>query len=99
MISDIQNKEIIFICYPNDWHWALSAEYINSRIIQGAKIEVIDLSYIAEPKPRTLIRKMLGGSKLEREIRKYFKQKNITYLRYSNSYLKLLIKMCIIFAY
>ena len=93
MISDILEKEIIFICYPNDWHWALSAEYVNSRIIKGAKIEVVDLSYIAEPEPKTLIRKMRGGSKLERDIRKYFKQKNITYLKYSNSYLRLWINM------
>lgn len=93
MIGDILDKEIIFICYPNDWHWALSAEYINSRIMQGAKIEVIDLSYIAEPKPKTLIRKMLRGSNLERNIRKYFKQKNIIYHKCSNSYLKLWINM------
>jgi hypothetical protein len=87
------NKEVIFICYPNDWHWALSAEYVNSRITQGCEIEVIDISYIGELKPKTLIRNILGGSKLEREIREFFKQKNIPYVKHLNSYLKLWIQV------
>jgi hypothetical protein len=71
----LQNRtnEVVVVTYPLDWHWALSVEYQNWEIQNGAHVEIFDLSYLGEFGFRTLIRKTLGGNHLrknsERNVR------------------------------
>ena len=70
-------SNLLVICYPLDWHWALSFEFLNHQNKLGLDYEVLDLSYVGENGIRRLIRSILGGSKLQKAILKNWKDKKV----------------------
>ena len=58
------NRNLLVICYPLDWHWALSFEFLNHQDKLGFNYEVLDLSFVGETGTSKLIKSISGGSKL-----------------------------------
>jgi hypothetical protein len=67
-------KQVVVICYPNDWHWVLSAEFINSQTLDSIDIEVWDFSWAGELGIKNRIKRMIGGSKLQRDCKNWLKK-------------------------
>lgn len=70
-------KQIVVICYPNDWHWVLSLEYINEQLGRGAHVEVWDFSWLAEKGPKQALKKIIGGTELQRSARIWLRKNNV----------------------
>jgi hypothetical protein len=68
---------LLVICYPLDWHWALSIEYLNYELQGKSQIEVLDASFAGEKNLRNLLKKFFGGSKLQKETKKKWKSYGI----------------------
>ena len=77
----IQNGEImtqvVVICYPNDWHWVLSIEFINSQLAGQEDIEVWDFSWIGEDSFKNRIKRILRGTPLQRNCKKWLRDNNV----------------------
>ena len=70
-------KQVVVICYPNDWHWVLSAEFIKARILEEANIEVWDFSWAGESGYKSLIKRAIGGNRFQRNCKKWIKKNNV----------------------
>lgn len=55
-----EKQDLIVICYPNDWHWVLSLEYLFSKTSLGKSIQVLDLSQSGEMYLKYRLKKILG---------------------------------------
>jgi len=71
------NRNLLVICYPLDWHWALTFEFLNNQNKLGFNYEVLDLSFVGETGTRKLIRSISGGSKLQKTILKNWNRKKL----------------------
>lgn len=69
--------KIVVICYPNDWHWVLSLEYINTQLVDKTRVEVWDYSWVGENGIRNWVKRFLGGSSLQRKCKKWLRNNNI----------------------
>jgi hypothetical protein len=74
-------KQVVVICYPNDWHWVLSAEFINAHSADSLAIEVWDLSWAGEFGFKNRIKRVIGGSQLQRASKKWLKKQNVDFKR------------------
>jgi hypothetical protein len=72
-------KQVVVICYPNDWHWVLSAEFINAHILDSTDVEVWDLSWAGEFSFKNRIKRMIGGSQLQRDCKNWLKKHSIQF--------------------
>ena len=76
-------KQVVVICYPNDWHWVLSAEFINDHALDSLVIEVWDLSWAGEFGYKNRLKQILGGSQLQRACKRWLKKQRIKFKRFS----------------
>lgn len=60
------SKQLLVIAYPQDWHWALSVEYILAESTKNQKFHVLDLSYPGQLELRSFLRWVLGGNRLRK---------------------------------
>jgi hypothetical protein len=74
-------KQVVVICYPNDWHWVLSAEFINAHSVDLLPIEVWDLSWAGEFGFKNRIKRLIGGSQLQRDSKNWLKKQNVEFKR------------------
>lgn len=72
-------KELVVIAYPNQWHWALSLEYINLQRSQGIFIEVLDLSWCGELGWRVKLRRSLKFRRFQYSCIKWLEKNRIKY--------------------
>jgi hypothetical protein len=77
-------KQVIIICYPNDWHWVLSAEFIKSHSAEIDCMEVWDLSWAGESGLKSYTKRIFGGNKLHRESKRWLKDQNIRIRSYAS---------------
>lgn len=70
-------KQVVVVCYPNDWHWVLSIEYINSQLKTRNDIEVWDVSFAGETGIRNNLKKLLGGNRLQSQAKDWLRRNNI----------------------
>jgi hypothetical protein len=70
-------KQVVVICYPNDWHWVLSSEFINTHSVDSLAIEVWDLSWAGEFGFKNRIKRLIGGSQLQRDCKNWLKKQNV----------------------
>ena len=59
MKNTSEKQELLVICYPNDWHWVLSLEYLFIKENLGIPIQVLDLSQSGESYFKYRIKKLL----------------------------------------
>lgn len=59
MKNTSKQQELLVICYPNDWHWVLSLEYLFMKGNLGNPIQVLDLSQSGELYVKYRIKKLL----------------------------------------
>ena len=62
------NKKLIILCYPLDWHLALSFEFLINQPNYSRDYEILDLSFIGEFGLRKILRAITGGTKLRKMI-------------------------------
>lgn len=61
MVNSISKKqELLVVCYPNDWHWVLSLEYLFSKGNPVESIQVLDLSQLGEFYLKHRLKKILN---------------------------------------
>ena len=61
VVNSISNKqELLVVCYPNDWHWVLSLEYLFSKGNPVKSIQVLDLSQLGEFYLKHRLKKILN---------------------------------------
>jgi len=74
-------RNIVIICYPNDWHWVLTCEFVNFETLKGNDIEVWDCSLVGENGLKTLVKRLLGRNKFRNNCKKYLRSKdNVTFV-------------------
>ncbi len=76
-------KQIVVICYPNDWHWVLSTEFINAHTIDSLDIEVWDLSWAGELGYKNRLKQIIGGSHLQRDCKGWLRKQSVEFKRLS----------------
>jgi hypothetical protein len=87
----IPAKKLVVICYPNDWHWALSLEFLNREADKGLKYDVLDASFVGERGIRSFVKRLIGGSKLQRQSKKYLEEQGFQIIRNKNGRLNNLL--------
>lgn len=85
-------SNLLVICYPHDWHWALSFEFLNYQNKLGIDYEVLDLSYVGENGIRRFVRSILGGSKLQKSILENWKEKNVLVSKKKQNWFSYIVK-------
>jgi hypothetical protein len=75
------NKKLIILCYPLDWHLALSFEFLINQPNYSRDYEILDLSFIGEFGLRKILRAITGGTKLRKMIIKNLKNDDIKIYR------------------
>ena len=76
-------KQIVVICYPNDWHWVLSTEFINAHTLDLLDIEVWDLSWAGELGYKNRLKQIIGGSHLQRDCKGWLRKQSVEFKRLS----------------
>jgi len=64
-----QQKVLLVICYPNDWHWVLSTEFALSLANQNVSIDILDLSTTGENSFRLLFKQLCKKDELKRSLK------------------------------
>jgi hypothetical protein len=80
------NRNLLVLCYPLDWHWVLSYEFLNHENKLGVSYDVLNLSYVGETGTRKLIKNIVDGSKLQRTILKNWKVKEIVVSKHRDNW-------------
>ena len=58
--------QLLIIAYPQDWHWALSVEYLHNQVNQNQEFHVLDLSFVGQSDIRSFLRFFMGGNRLRK---------------------------------
>ena len=74
-------KKLIVVCYPLDWHWVLSTEYISSHI-DVEQFEILDLSQLGENGVKNFFKKFFNGNIFQRKIQKNLACHGIKIMKY-----------------
>jgi len=75
-----QQKVLLVICYPNDWHWVLSTEFALSLANQNVSIDVLDLSTLGENRFRLLFKQLCRKDELMRSLRNTLNKSNANFI-------------------
>ena len=75
-----QQRFLVVICYPNDWHWVLSTEFVLSLSNQNVLIDILDLSTTEENSFRLLFKKLFKKDNLKRSLRKILKNSDANFV-------------------
>ena len=75
-----QQKVLLVICYPNDWHWVLSTEFALSLANQNVSIDVLDLSTLGENRFRLLLKQLCRKDELMRSLRNTLNKSNANFI-------------------
>lgn len=79
-------RTIVIICYPNDWHWVLTYEFVNFEIAKGNHLEVWDCSLVGENGLKTVLKKLLAKNKFRNKCKKHLRNNdNITFNEYKSN--------------
>ena len=78
MMSQIkQDRKLLAICYPIDWQWALSIEFLNREMALGQEYDILDLSFVGEYGIRKFVKNIIGGSSLQRNFLRIWKKNGV----------------------
>ncbi len=96
MKTELRKSELLTICYPNDWHWVLSLEYLSIKNSSKMSIEVFDFSQIGEFKFKHTLKNILHKNSIEKNMINYLNLHDIRITRfhtknYLGKYLRLII--------
>jgi hypothetical protein len=75
------NKQLLVICYPNQWHWVLSLEYLHQQQVSGLEIDVLDLSLCGESRDFETAKKSLSFMKFRIGCRNWLKDNDTRYFQ------------------
>jgi len=77
-MSQIKDKKkLLVICYPINWHWALSIEFLNREMALGQEYDILDVSFVGEYGIRKFVKKIIGGSSLQRNFLRIWKKNGV----------------------
>lgn len=60
------SKQLLVIAYPQDWHWALSIEYLFEQKDKNMEFHIVDLSFAGQLDLRSFLRWIVGGNRLRK---------------------------------
>lgn len=80
-MSQENTKQLLIICYPNQWHWVLSLEYLHQQQAHGLEIDVLDMSWCGESRDLETARKSLSFMKFRTGCRKWLKDNGAKYFQ------------------
>jgi hypothetical protein len=66
LMSRSKSKQLLVIAYPQDWHWAISIEYLLAQRNQDTQFQVLDISFVGQISIRSFLRWIVGGNRLRR---------------------------------
>ncbi len=79
-------KRLLVICYPLDWHWALSFEFFRYKQHQDIDYEILDLSFAGERGFKVFLKFLLGGSILQRKCLQAWRSDKVELLDFKVNY-------------
>lgn len=81
MPKDSNAKNLLIMCELQGWQWGLGLEFVNNELKKGESFDILDLSFLGEPKLMSLLRACFGGFKTRRDSLHYFNNKNLKVVR------------------
>jgi hypothetical protein len=75
-----RQQVLLVICYPNDWHWALSAEFFLSLVKQNSSIDILDLSTIGENNFRLFFKRLARKDNFRRSVKELFQKRDTKFV-------------------
>ena len=74
-------KNLLIMCELQGWQWGLGLEFVNNELKKGESFDILDLSFLGEPKLMSLLRACFGGFKTRRDGLRYFYSKNLKVIK------------------
>lgn len=71
--------DLLVICYPNDWHWVLSLEYLLIKANKSRQIHVLDLSQVGEVYLKHIVKSIFQKNSLQKQFYKICKATRLNY--------------------
>jgi hypothetical protein len=81
MSKDSNAKNLLIMCELQGWQWGLGLEFVNNELKKGESFDILDLSFLGEPKLLSFLQTCMGGFKTRRDSLRYFYSKNLKVVR------------------
>ena len=77
----LNKPKIVIVTSPNDWHWAISLEYLWHQIQRGTEIGILDLSYVGEIGLRSYAKELFDKKSLRVSALRFIDSQGISVYR------------------
>jgi hypothetical protein len=72
----LMESKVLIVTSPNDWHWAISLEYLWNQIQSGVDVGILDLSYVGELNLRSLAKELIDKKSLRVKAIRFLRANN-----------------------
>ncbi len=77
-------SKVLIVTSPNDWHWAISLEYLWNQIQSEVEVGILDLSYVGELNLRSVAKELIDKKSLRVKALRFLKSNNVPTYIYKN---------------